>query len=88
MVTSEYVILVWLPPNEEDRNGIIIGYVIHYVHFLTGESLSVQTHDTNMTISELQPHTLYTFSIAAVTAVGIGPFSQHLQIQTSEAGKC
>ena len=42
---------------------------------------------TNFNVSSLMPFTVYTIAIGAKTAVGIGPFSSIITIQTLEDGK-
>lgn len=73
--------------DEEDRNGIILSYIIQYYRFPTGNVSSIQAHFTEIVVHELLPHVVYSFSVAARTVVGSGPFSTHLQITTAEAGE-
>ena len=86
-VTSENISLEWIAPEPAERNGVILGYIIRYVHFQAGRSSTVEAQTTDVFISNLEPHNLYTFSIAARTTIGIGPFSENIQIRTAEAGE-
>jgi hypothetical protein len=45
-------------------------------------------NSTEATVYGLTPYTSYEYSIAAHTAVGIGPFTNIYSIKTLEAGKC
>jgi len=85
-VTSpRMALLSWDPPNFEDRNGVIIGYVIN----VTNTEVMLQyTSDTmHLTLNTLSPFTTYYCIIAARTIVGTGPFSAGLTLLTHQDGK-
>lgn len=86
-IASNCVALKWTALNKEDQNGIILSYIIQYSRFSTGNVSSIQAYITEMVVDDLLPHVVYSFSIAARTIVGIGPFSTHLQVTTAEAGE-
>ena len=86
MITSTSVSLEWDALSPPDRNGMITGYLLHYVRLNTGNVVSVHSPTTDAVIYQLVPHTAYTFYVAARTTVGIGPFSTHLQVTTAESG--
>ena len=81
------VVLEWNPPEFEERNGVIVGYLLNYTKSDSGFVVSYPSNDTSMVIQPLQSYTLYIFHVAAKTSAGIGPFSLSLQITTAEDGK-
>ena len=81
------VVLQWNLPEFEERNGIIIGYVLNYTNPDTGSVVSYPSNDTIMVIQPLQSYTLYIFHVAAKTSAGVGPLSSSLLITTAEDGK-
>ena len=87
MVGPNSVALTWSPPDKRARNGIIIGYVVKIMPFTSDNSSSLVTDSQRIDTVSLNPHTLYAFSVAAITAVGTGPFSMHLHVRTEETGE-
>ena len=87
-VSSNFAVFTWEAPPPEDLNGFVIGYFINMTVLLTGERLEVFSNSTMPTVYNLKPYTVYTCVSAAVTNAGRGPFSDAIQIQTLEAGKC
>lgn len=81
------VVLEWDPPNFDERNGVIVGYLLNYTKSDRDMVVSYFSNDTAMVIQPLQPYTLYIFHVAAKTSVGVGPFSLSLQVTTAEDGK-
>lgn len=79
--TSAY--LSWISPPLEHHNGEITGYVIN----VTGsETQQFTSESTNVTIFTLEPFTVFSFTIAARTSAGTGPFSSPVTLQTLEDG--
>ena len=78
--------LSWNPPDLEDRNGIIIGYVIN-INSQRNETLQYTSNTTTLTLSSLSPYTSYYCTVAARTSVGTGTFTTVLTLQTSPEGK-
>ena len=78
--------LSWDPPNFEDRNGIIIGYVINITNVRTNEASEYTSNTTALTLSTLSPYTTYHCIVAARTSVGTGPYTAVLSLQTSPEG--
>ena len=68
--------LNWFAPNEQDQNGIITGYIIHI------NDRTVTTNVTEYTFQNLEEAMPYVIQLAAVTIVGIGPFSTAINITT------
>ena len=80
------ILLHWEPPFPENRNGIIIGYVVNVTRMNSGEILLLMSTTNSITISSLNPFTVYVCAIAATTSVGSGPFSDEIAVQTLEEG--
>ena len=80
----------WDPPPPEDRNGLIVKYVIRAVVIDTGELFEVliESNGTTVVYGQLQPDSAYNFSVAAMTdAVGTGPFTDNITVITPPDGK-
>ena len=86
-VSSRMSTLSWDQPNHEDRNGIIIGYVINVTNTRRSETLQYTSNTTALTLSTLSPYTTYYYIVAARTSVGTGPFSAVITLQTPQNGK-
>ena len=85
--SSKTSTLTWDPPNFEDRNGIIIDYVINITSAHTNETTEYASNTTTLTLTTLSPYTTYYCIVAARTSVGTGPFSSVLRFQTPPDGK-
>ena len=83
-LTSFYV--VWDPPTPEDRNGIIISYVVNITGVETGEQIQLTSDSESVNVTALAPNTAYFCIVAASTIVGTGPFSGGVSIRTLDAG--
>ena len=86
-VSSRMFTLSWDPPNYEDRNGIIIGYVINVINTRRSETLQYTSNTTALTLSTLSPYTTYYCIVSARTSVGTGPFSVVITLLTPQDGK-
>jgi len=53
----------------------------------TGATFQLVSTTTSLTVFTLDPYTTYVCIIAAVTSVGIGPFSNPFTLSTPEDGK-
>lgn len=85
-IYSDSIGLSWstLPP--EHHNGEIIGYNITVTTINTGETFTVFSTANSTIISALVPFTSYSYSVAAVTVAGVGPYSSVSTVLTGEAG--
>lgn len=85
-IYSDSIELSWstLPP--EHHNGEIIGYNITVTAINTRETFTVFSVTNATTISSLVPFTSYSYSVAAVTVAGVGPYSSVSTVLTGEAG--
>ena len=77
----------WQAPLLPNQNGVITGYVINVTSLDTGLTQQLTSVTTTLTLSTLNPFTNYACIVAARTAVGVGPFSTVINVQTLEAGK-
>ena len=77
--------LSWTPPNLSQQNGHITRYAINITVVTTGTSyVNYSTSETIILV--LKPWRNYTFAVAAETAVGMGPFTDHLKLTTPQYG--
>lgn len=85
VVDSTFVSLQWSPPSIP--NGRIVSYTISYNSTEKEDSLTIP--DTSQyLITNLEPYTLYHFTIFASTAIGDGPASPPIEVRTLTSGKC
>jgi receptor-type tyrosine-protein phosphatase Q len=82
--SSRSAVLTWDPPNAEERNGIVVEYIINVSAVETGENFQLTSTTTSITVASLRPYTTYRCIIAASTSVGIGPFSTVFTLVTPE----
>lgn len=76
------ITLSWQNPLQEDRNGVILGFVVKLSSVSTRESRELTTVYTSITVVSLTPYTLYECVVAAYTSVGTGPFSSIILART------
>jgi receptor-type tyrosine-protein phosphatase Q len=81
--TTHSVLLRWTPLPLNQQNGIISGYVIHYLEDGQEQSVSVPSYVLEYTFEAI-PYTEYVLSVAAVNSVGLGPFSATVEVRTPE----
>ena len=74
------------PPAATEQNGIIISYTINITGVETGERLQLASQSQSVNVTGLTPYATYLCAVAASTAVGPGPFSTQITIQTPESG--
>ena len=87
-ISSTSFSLSWTPPEEESRNGMIRSYVVNLTDTSDGTTRVVTTTGASnrVTISGLEPFTMYSVVVAAHT-IAIGPFSATVQLMTLEDGE-
>ncbi|CDI96853.2 receptor type tyrosine protein phosphatase [Echinococcus multilocularis] len=85
ITTPENVEISWSPPPKESRNGIIIGYQVHYYEFGSPQNTAnyQNTTQTFLRIDDLQERTVYTFRVRAFTSSGPGPWSASNTLRTT-----
>ena len=87
-LTSDSILLSWAAPLLPERNGDITGYIINVTNLDSGATQQFTTSTpANFTVPNLRPFTVYVVTISARTAVGMGPFSGVVSVQTLEDGK-
>ena len=73
------VTMRWSPPQQ--TNGIILFYTVIY-SCKEERTISLNTTNTIITLSNLQPNTQYTVQIMAWTSTGSGPLSERQSFKT------
>lgn len=84
-MTAFSVSLSWNPPPVEQQNGFIRQYIVSIVQTEIGLDLRLTSNITEVTVGDLQPSYEYTCRVAAQT-VGVGPFSEDIQVILPESG--
>lgn len=84
--SSTSVTVSWSPPQSERQNGIISRYSVNVTKSNSGESSLLSTADRSITLEQLDPFTTYLISVAAQTAIGLGPYTLPLTVTTNEDG--
>ena len=74
-VNGTSITLTWSSPLEEERNGIIISYTVSCSGGSGDNFLVTLNPIFVIQFYSLCPNTEYSCSVAASTAVGIGPFT-------------
>ncbi len=85
--TSRSATITWSPPPADQQNGVIIQYLINVTVVETGVSFQLTSTSTSLTVTTLLPYRNYICIIAAVTSVGIGPFSSRFTLTTPQDGE-
>ena len=75
--------LSWEPPEEDKRNGVIIGYQVECNGTM---SLTASGSITSITVENLNPFTSYECSVSASNVAGNGP-KAYITGTTAEEGK-
>jgi len=80
--------LSWNPPRSDERNGLIVYYIINItaIQPLVGETFQQNCTSESCNVSHLFPHHTYQFSVSAVT-IAPGPYSETHTVTTLESGK-
>ena len=93
-LNSTAVRVEWRPPEDDQQNGIIRGYHIHYM-VVNDDSQPYGANDmydlrggarTEVVITGLQPSTNYQFQVGAYTRKGDGDRSRAKTVRTKGAG--
>ena len=89
VINSTSISVSWNPPPFLDQNGDIIGYQLMITNQNRTNSSTFVVNVTNTTsyvAINLQEFEVYSFKIAAMTVIGLGPFSDSVSNQTFEDG--
>ena len=86
-VSSSSIRITWIPPPEEEQNGVIRSYFINVTELQTGSVREFEAYgdESIQIVNQLHPFYTYECAIAAFT-VGLGP-AAFTQTMTYPAGK-
>ena len=79
--------LTWAPPSPEEQNGVITGYIINVTILQNSVNFLLYSNTTSLTVTSLRPYRNYICIIAAITSIGIGPYSTTVTVTTPQDGK-
>ncbi|XP_028392974.1 uncharacterized protein LOC114517441 isoform X2 [Dendronephthya gigantea] len=72
-VSETAINVTWALIPEEYRNGIIIGYRVHFVDFYRHSgNVTVPASQRNIILKDLRSYTMYNISVAGLTKIGEG----------------
>ena len=88
-MSSTSILVTWDSPLESEQNGVIISYTVAYVNLNRSgdQQISLSTTQRQLSITGLQEYEEYSFTVAATTTVGQGPFSDTSSTFTFQDGK-
>lgn len=86
-LTSTSIQLMWHPPPQESQNGRIQDYTVLVFNKNITTNTTYITQQTHFILVDLHPFSAYECTVAASTAVGLGPFTAWLMFQTDEDGR-
>ncbi|KAK6033885.1 fibronectin type III domain protein [Cooperia oncophora] len=79
---SRFVNLEWDPPLS--RNGNIMRYHVFYKEEDSDRERMLNSSSTSVTVTSLQPNTLYLLRVAAENEAGMGKISDHVKVTTKK----
>ncbi len=71
--TSRNVTLSWASPQESERNGMIVGYMVACVNRDGSAISTLTTTSFSITVGGLSPYSFYMCSVTASTSIGNSP---------------
>jgi len=87
IISSTSISVYWDPPPFNDQNGIITGYRVNIVNLnQSNKSDTIDISNTSFTAVDLEEFEAYDIQVAAMTIIGLGPFSDIIRRQTLEDG--
>lgn len=78
--------MTWAPPSRDQQNGIIRHYLVTLVSDTGVLMRNVSSIQQLISISGLQPYTLYNCTVQAET-VALGPAAAPVQVNTPQDGE-
>ena len=90
VINSTSILVSWNPPPLPDQNGDIVGYQLMIINQNMNNSSGYVVNVSSITsyvAINLQEFEIYGFEIAAMTVIGLGPFSAVITNQTFEDGR-
>lgn len=85
-VSSRGFLVEWNEPPLEYQNGIIDYYVVGVVESETNNATLYTSVGLSLALQNLHPFYNYKLNVAAFT-VGMGPFSEQVNVTTDQEGK-
>ena len=79
--------MTWDPPARNLQNGYIVQYHVTVTETDTSTESKLNVTSASLTVTSLHPYYVYTISVAAETVVGIGPYSDGVNVTTDEDGR-
>ena len=76
-----------MPPPVETQNGIIRMCRVSVSVRESWQSFLLFVEGTELQFDSAHPYYTYTFSVAAETAIGMGPFGEEITLTAPEDGK-
>ena len=86
VINSTSISVYWDPPPLDDQNGVITGYTMNITH-VNKIVVSIVINGTSFVASNLQEYEMYSFEVAAMTVIGVGPFSDIISDRTLQDGQ-
>ena len=86
-VHSRLLVFSWVPPPADTQNGVISSYRVSVYVTETRQSFFLFLEGTELELNSAHPFYTYTFSVAAETATGTGPFGVDVRLTAPEDGK-
>ena len=77
--------LSWIPPIEDDINGVVTGYIVSVLVQETQVTFTLNTSTTNVSLTQLHPYYTHHCSVTCIT-VTEGPYSDIVSIKTLPDG--
>ena len=87
VLNSRSIEITWEAPQMNEQNGEIQYYLIMVMIQQSRSSLSFNTSSHSLVIPDLHPAYVHSVEVAAVTIIGVGPFSSVVSITTPDDGK-
>ena len=86
-VSTHSVSLAWAAPPLSSQNGAITGYTVWVSKDANSSGYYLRSKEPYTTVANLDDDTTYTFTVAANTIVGSGPFSVYVTTKTKNFGE-
>ena len=78
LLETKYYNLTWDELHCSEQNGLITGYTVLIIN--SSVTYNLTSTNTHIILNDLVFNIVYSISVAAVNAIGSGPFSDHITI--------
>ncbi len=85
IANSTSLLLEWMPPSEDTRNGIVREYLVMVEEEITGRIWNIRTNEAHAIVRNRHPYYVYISTVYAITTA-MGPPSEPIHIVTGEEG--